>query len=85
MQDLWKSRQCLEMVEGFDHRSVNKGIGACGRLPPPDEGPILPYAVWQCGRYKVFHFYICQNAKPKPWYNPMGANNDTILLDTINF
>ncbi|KAH9543332.1 hypothetical protein CY35_13G059400 [Sphagnum magellanicum] len=52
MPDLWHSRCCLGNVEGFDHSLVNRTLGACGLLPPPLEGPLLPYAVWQCGQYK---------------------------------
>lgn len=52
MHDLWKSRQALAIVEGFDHSSVNEELGACGNLPSPLEGPILPYPLWQCGDYQ---------------------------------
>ena len=53
MQDLWNSRRCLDKIEGFDHSIVNATLGACGELPAPQEGPCLPYFVWQSGKYKV--------------------------------
>lgn len=52
MHDLWNSRQSLKTVQGFDHSLVNEGFGACGDLPLPLEGPILPYYLWQCGEYQ---------------------------------
>ncbi|XP_024378297.1 protein arginine N-methyltransferase 7 [Physcomitrium patens] len=52
MPDLWKSRRFIKDVEGFDHRLVNSVFGACGELPSLHEVPILPFAVWQCGRYE---------------------------------
>ncbi|XP_010542205.1 PREDICTED: protein arginine N-methyltransferase 1.6 [Tarenaya hassleriana] len=49
---LWKSRCCLNDVEGFDHAVVNKTLGACGDLPYGKEGPYLPFFIWQCGDTK---------------------------------
>ena len=53
LQDLWKSRRSLKDVEGFDHLVVNETLGACGDLPGEQQGPCLPYYVWQCGHTKV--------------------------------
>ncbi|KAF5478490.1 hypothetical protein F2P56_005045 [Juglans regia] len=53
LPDLWNSRRCLSKIEGFDHSLVNTTLGACGELPAPDEGPCLPFYVWQCGESKV--------------------------------
>ncbi|KAL5551116.1 hypothetical protein UlMin_001292 [Ulmus minor] len=52
LPDLWKSRRCLSQIEGFDHSVVNTSIGACGELPELQEGPCLPYYIWQCGEHK---------------------------------
>uniref|UniRef100_A0A2P2ILL0 Arginine N-methyltransferase family protein n=1 Tax=Rhizophora mucronata TaxID=61149 RepID=A0A2P2ILL0_RHIMU len=49
LPDLWKSRRCLRRIEGFDHSVVNTILGACGELPAPQEGPLLPLFIWQCG------------------------------------
>ena len=53
LQDLWRSRCSLKDVEGFDHSGVNETLGACGYLPGEQQGPCLPYYVWQCGYTKV--------------------------------
>ncbi|KAG4378969.1 hypothetical protein GLYMA_17G141300v4 [Glycine max] len=53
LPDLWKSRCCLSNVEGFDHSVVNATLGACGHLPDLEEGPCLPFFVWQCGEFDV--------------------------------
>lgn len=53
MQDLWNSRCCLSKIEGFEHSVVNTTLGACGELPESQEGPYLPYFIWQSGEYKV--------------------------------
>ncbi|MED6210293.1 Protein arginine N-methyltransferase 7 [Stylosanthes scabra] len=53
LPDLWKSRHCLNKIEGFDHTVVNSTMGACGQLPGLEEGPCLPYFVWQCGDFDV--------------------------------
>ncbi|KAM7494081.1 hypothetical protein LguiB_028690 [Lonicera macranthoides] len=52
LPDLWRSRRCLEEIEGFDHTVVNPTLGACGGLPASQEGPCLPFFVWQCGKIK---------------------------------
>ncbi|KAL6606449.1 hypothetical protein ACP70R_042102 [Stipagrostis hirtigluma subsp. patula] len=52
LPDLWKSRCSLKDVEGFDHSIVNDTLGACGNLPGEQQGPCLPYYVWQCGYTK---------------------------------
>ncbi|XP_020244934.1 protein arginine N-methyltransferase 7 isoform X2 [Asparagus officinalis] len=52
LPDLWKSRCCLKKIEGFDHSVVSEILGACGELPPLQEGPCLPYFIWQCGEIK---------------------------------
>ncbi|GMY30018.1 protein arginine N-methyltransferase 1.6 [Fagus crenata] len=52
LPDLWKSRRCLSEIEGFDHSVVNTTLGACGELPAPEEGPCLPFYIWQCGEIK---------------------------------
>ncbi|KAL3696315.1 hypothetical protein R1sor_010391 [Riccia sorocarpa] len=52
LPDLWRSRKSLSNVEGFEHSSVNKVLGACGELPYAEDGPILAYSVWQCGQSK---------------------------------
>uniref|UniRef100_A0ACD5ZS03 Uncharacterized protein n=1 Tax=Avena sativa TaxID=4498 RepID=A0ACD5ZS03_AVESA len=49
LPDLWRSRCSLKDVEGFDHSVVNETLGACGDLPGGQQGPCLPYYVWQCG------------------------------------
>ncbi|WVY95421.1 hypothetical protein V8G54_034509 [Vigna mungo] len=53
LPDLWKSRCCLSSIEGFDHSVVNATLGACGHLPELEEGPCLPFFVWQCGEFDV--------------------------------
>ncbi|KHN04362.1 Protein arginine N-methyltransferase 1.6 [Glycine soja] len=53
LPDLWKSRCCLSNVEGFDHSVVNATLGACSNLPELEEGPCLPFFVWQCGEFDV--------------------------------
>jgi protein arginine N-methyltransferase 7 len=53
LQDLWRSRRGLKDIEGFDHSVVNDTLGACGDLPGEQQGPCLPYYVWQCGYTKV--------------------------------
>lgn len=53
MQDLWRSRCCLSKIEGFEHSVVNATLGACGHLPGTEEGPCLPFFVWQCGEFEV--------------------------------
>ncbi|CAL5045114.1 unnamed protein product [Urochloa decumbens] len=52
LPDLWRSRCSLRDVEGFDHSVVNDTFGACGDLPGEQQGPCLPYYVWQCGYTK---------------------------------
>lgn len=52
-QDLWRSRRSLKYIEDFDHTIVNETLGACGDLPSLQEGPCLPYFIWQCGEAKV--------------------------------
>uniref|UniRef100_A0A0E0L6T0 Protein arginine N-methyltransferase domain-containing protein n=1 Tax=Oryza punctata TaxID=4537 RepID=A0A0E0L6T0_ORYPU len=52
LPDLWRSRCSLKDVEGFDHSVVNETLGACGDLPGDQQGPCLPYYVWQCGYTK---------------------------------
>ncbi|KAK7330757.1 hypothetical protein VNO77_24956 [Canavalia gladiata] len=53
LPDLWRSRCCLSEIEGFDHSVVNATLGACGHLPNQEEGPCLPFFVWQCGEFDV--------------------------------
>ncbi|CAJ1965216.1 unnamed protein product [Sphenostylis stenocarpa] len=53
LPDLWKSRCCLNSIEDFDHSVVNATLGACGHLPEQEEGPCLPFSVWQCGEFDV--------------------------------
>uniref|UniRef100_A0A7N0U0C4 Protein arginine N-methyltransferase n=1 Tax=Kalanchoe fedtschenkoi TaxID=63787 RepID=A0A7N0U0C4_KALFE len=50
LPDLWKSRCCLDKVEGFDHSAVNSILGASGEIPSPQDSPFLPFFIWQCGR-----------------------------------
>lgn len=52
LPDLWRSRCRLKQIEGFEHSAVNTIVGACGELPAFQEGPCLPYFVWQCGKVK---------------------------------
>ncbi|KAJ0967052.1 hypothetical protein J5N97_023969 [Dioscorea zingiberensis] len=52
LPDLWRSRCSLKYIEDFDHTTVNETLGACGDLPSPQEGPCLPYFIWQCGEAK---------------------------------
>ncbi|KAH7858120.1 hypothetical protein Vadar_020207 [Vaccinium darrowii] len=52
IKDLWRSRRCLQLNEGFDHSVVNATLGGCGNLPPPQESPCLPLFIWQCGENK---------------------------------
>ncbi|KAF6140418.1 hypothetical protein GIB67_013187 [Kingdonia uniflora] len=49
LPDLWRSRCCINNIEGFDHSVVNETFGACGDIPASSEGPCLPYFIWQCG------------------------------------
>ncbi|XP_045790454.1 protein arginine N-methyltransferase 1.6 [Trifolium pratense] len=53
LPDLWKSRSCLSTIEGFDHSGVNATLGACGHLPESEDGPCLPFSLWQCGEFDV--------------------------------
>lgn len=53
LPDLWKSRCCLNRIEGFDHSGVNATLGACGHLPESEEGPCLPFFLWQSGEFDV--------------------------------
>ncbi|CAN1333530.1 Protein arginine N-methyltransferase 1.6 [Linum perenne] len=53
LPDLWNSRRSLAKIEGFDHSIANSTLGACGELPTGQEGPLLPFLVWQCGETKV--------------------------------
>ncbi|KAJ8768986.1 hypothetical protein K2173_023981 [Erythroxylum novogranatense] len=53
LPDLWKSRCCLNKIEGFDHSVVNSTLGACGELPAGREVPLLPFFIWQCGETQV--------------------------------
>eukprot|EP00850_Spirogloea_muscicola_P001458 SM000005S17255 [mRNA] locus=s5:1074597:1080177:- [translate_table: standard] len=67
LPDLWASRTCLADVAGFDHSLCNEPLGGVGCLPivnemkqspltkggREDKELILPYAVWQCGEYKL--------------------------------
>ncbi|KAL0395237.1 UNVERIFIED_CONTAM: protein arginine N-methyltransferase 1.6 [Sesamum latifolium] len=53
LPDLWRSRCCLKEVEGFDHSAVNTTLGGCGGLPYTEEGPFLPFFIWQCGDTKI--------------------------------
>lgn len=52
LPDLWRSRRCLQQIEGFDHSVVNATLGGCGNLPLPQESPCLPFFIWQCGENK---------------------------------
>ncbi|XP_004299441.1 PREDICTED: protein arginine N-methyltransferase 1.6-like [Fragaria vesca subsp. vesca] len=52
IRDLWNSRRSLSKIEGFDHSVINSTLGACGELPGEQEGPCLPYFIWQCGNVK---------------------------------
>ncbi|KAL3497483.1 hypothetical protein ACH5RR_040215 [Cinchona calisaya] len=52
LPDLWRSRCCLQDIEGFDHSVVNSTLGACGDLPADEEGPCLSFSIWQCGESK---------------------------------
>ncbi|OVA13413.1 Protein arginine N-methyltransferase [Macleaya cordata] len=52
LPDLWKSRCSLKKVEGFEHSVVNASLGACGDISASQEGPCLPYFIWQCGEIK---------------------------------
>nr|CAB3469178.1 unnamed protein product [Digitaria exilis] len=52
LPDLWRSRCSLKDVEGFDHSVVNDSFGACGDMPGEQQGPCLPYYVWQSGYTK---------------------------------
>lgn len=51
----------MKDVEGFDHSAVNEALGACGDLPTTEEGPCLPYYLWQCGDIKVKMPDFCKN------------------------
>lgn len=65
LQDLWKSRCCLNKIEGFDHSVVNPTLGACGHLPELEEGPCLPFSVWQCGEFDVIQLAGSLSGKEK--------------------
>ncbi|XP_073219808.1 protein arginine N-methyltransferase 1.6 [Cicer arietinum] len=53
LPDLWKSRCCLSKIEGFGHSGVNATLGACGHVAELEEGPCLPFFLWQCGEFDV--------------------------------
>ena len=57
-QDFWRSRRCLQEIEGFDHSVANSTLGACGDLPADEEGPCLPFPIWQCGESKVLYMVL---------------------------
>ncbi|KAG6509116.1 hypothetical protein ZIOFF_034510 [Zingiber officinale] len=91
LPDLWRSRCCLENVEGFDHSVVNETLGACGNLPRMIEGPCLPYYVWQCGEVQElsgvlplmeFDFanpiHSC-SGKTKMWFSKPGLCHGFVL------
>ncbi|CAN0842233.1 Protein arginine N-methyltransferase 1.6 [Linum grandiflorum] len=52
LPDLWNSRRSLAKIEGFEHSIANSTLGACGELPTGQEGPLLPFFIWQCGETK---------------------------------
>ncbi|PKU80479.1 protein arginine N-methyltransferase 7 [Dendrobium catenatum] len=52
LPDLWKSRCCLQEIEGFDHSIANETLGAYGNWPPSIKGTCLPFFIWQCGEIK---------------------------------
>ncbi|KAI0529160.1 hypothetical protein KFK09_001707 [Dendrobium nobile] len=52
LPDLWKSRCCLQEIEGFDHSIANETLGAYGNWPPSLKGTCLPFFIWQCGEIK---------------------------------
>ncbi|XP_027080548.2 protein arginine N-methyltransferase 1.6 isoform X1 [Coffea arabica] len=52
LPDFWRSHRCLQEIEGFDHSVANSTLGACGDLPADEEGPCLPFPIWQCGESK---------------------------------
>jgi len=45
----------LNKIEGFDHSGVNATLGACGHLPELEEGPCLPFFLWQSGEFDVIN------------------------------
>ncbi|EPS70481.1 hypothetical protein M569_04274, partial [Genlisea aurea] len=54
LPDLWRSRRCVNEIEGFDHSAVNNTFGACGDSPLGNVAtPFLACSVWQCGETKV--------------------------------
>lgn len=53
LPDLWRSRCCLQEIEGFSHSVANSTLGACGGLPEGEESPWLAFPIWQCGDVKM--------------------------------
>ncbi|CAN0842227.1 Protein arginine N-methyltransferase 1.6 [Linum grandiflorum] len=58
LPDLWNSRRSLAKIEGFEHSIANSTLGACGELPTGQEGPLLPFFIWQCGETKASPFTL---------------------------
>ncbi|KAL0927623.1 hypothetical protein M5K25_001814 [Dendrobium thyrsiflorum] len=74
LPDLWKSRCCLQEIEGFDHSIANETLGACGNCPPSLQGTCLPFFIWQCGEIKELSdvFSILDFNFSKPLYECYG-------------
>lgn len=88
MQELWNSRRCLNKIEGFDHSIVNATLGACGDLPEAQEGPCLPYFVWQCGEIKVTNlhgFVLIEIPCNTTALNPFQELSETVTVMEFDF
>lgn len=71
-KDLWRSRCCLKDIEGFDHSVVNSTLGACGELPPDQDGPCLTYSIWQCGENNVNNLSFLYEEETQPCFVVLG-------------
>ncbi|KAK9668348.1 hypothetical protein RND81_13G054100 [Saponaria officinalis] len=85
LPDLWTSRRSLADIEGFDHSVANTMLGACGNLPAPNEGPMLPCYVWQCGETKELseHFTLMEFDFSKPMSSCSGETKVEFIKSGI--
>lgn len=83
LPDLWNSRRCLDKIEGFDHSVINTTLGACGELPAHEDGPCLPYFIWQTGKYKKLSdvFTIMEFDFSKP-ISPSSGRNQVEFVES---
>ncbi|KAH9610704.1 hypothetical protein KSS87_001495 [Heliosperma pusillum] len=85
LPDLWRSRCSLTDIEGFDHSVVNAVLGACGNLPSPQEGPMLPCSIWQCGETMELseHFTLMEFDFSKPMSSCSGETKVEFIKSGI--